>query len=73
MSFSREVTLTGQLNKVTVCGTDELNAKMITSSATTVTKTGSKTAADQYSIVKSRVESIYDPAVRDVKEAEIIS
>jgi len=73
ISFSREIDLTEQLKEVKVIGNDEKEKKEIVGKASTITKTGKKTASDTYALVKKRVETIYDPSVRTLEEANTLA
>ncbi|MGI6778041.1 MAG: phage late control D family protein [Acetivibrionales bacterium] len=73
MSFTREIDLTEQLKEVKVIGNDEKEKKEIVGKASTITKTGQKAASDLYDLVKKRTETIYDPAVRTLEEANALA
>lgn len=73
ISFSREINLAHQVKEVTVIGNDEIEKKNIVAKATSISKTAGKMASDSFSLIKKRVEEIYDPAVRTKEEAQALA
>jgi hypothetical protein len=73
ISFSREVSLAGQLKDVSVIGLNELEGKNIIGKATDVTKTGTKASSAVWDKINKWNEKIYDSSVKSEKEAKALA